>query len=139
MKSTLVFIVYSDEFASYENLLKLDGSFSVHKRNLQMLAIELYIRNKGISSEIMKDVFLLNSTSTYNLRKRATFYQRPIKSVHFGTESLSNLAHNIWDSIPSEIRNLDSLLKFKTAIKNWNFDDCTCRLCKVYIPQVGFI
>ena len=132
-------IVYSDEFSSYENLLKLDGSFSVHKRNLQILAIELYKRINGISPEIMKDVFLLNPTSTYNLRKRATFYQRPIKSVHFGTESLSNLAHNIWDSIPSEIRNLDSLLKFKTAIKNWNFDDCTCRLCKVYVPQVGFI
>ena len=88
-------LVYSDEFSSYENLLKLDGSFSVHKRNLQILAIELYKRINGISPEIMQDVFLLNPTSTYNLRKRATFYQRPIKSVHFGTESLSNLAHNI--------------------------------------------
>ena len=59
-------IVYDDQQSSYENLLAKDGSTSVHQNNLQILAIELYKRLNDISPEIMKDAFLLNSTSTYD-------------------------------------------------------------------------
>mgnify|MGYP001793765379 FL=1 len=132
-------IVYSDNSTSYENLLTIDNSFPIHKRNLQLLAIELYKILHDISPVLMKDVFLLHPPSNYNLRNTRTFHSRPVKSVNFGTESLTFLAYKIWDKIPEHIKKSESLSAFKSAIKNWSFENCDCRLCKCFIPQVGFV
>ena len=35
-------LVYSDHVSSFDELLKKDGSFSIHHRNIPSLAIELY-------------------------------------------------------------------------------------------------
>ena len=35
-------LVYSDHVSSFDELLKKGGSFSIHHRNIQRLAIELY-------------------------------------------------------------------------------------------------
>ena len=35
-------IVYQDNKLSFDALLKLDGSFTIHERNIQTLGIELY-------------------------------------------------------------------------------------------------
>ena len=55
-------IVYNDNTSSsYRQLLEIDNSFSVHHRNILILAIELYKIVNGFSSDLMKDVFPLNS------------------------------------------------------------------------------
>ena len=36
-------------------------------------------------------------------------------------------------------RNSETLQIFQKKIKLWQTDDCPCRLCKVYISQLGFI
>ena len=33
----------------------------------------------------------------------------------------------------------ESINEFKTHIKNWNGADCVCRLCRVFVPQFGFL
>ena len=38
----VVRLVYSDYSSSFDELLKKDGSFSIHNRNIQTLAIEIY-------------------------------------------------------------------------------------------------
>ena len=35
-------IVYSDYKSSFNTLLEMDGSYSVHNRNIQILALEIY-------------------------------------------------------------------------------------------------
>ena len=51
-------ILHSDSTSSFEELLEADNSFSVHHRNIQVLATELYKIINGLSPEIMKEVFL---------------------------------------------------------------------------------
>ena len=62
-----------------------------------------------------------------------------VKSVFHGTESVSYIAPKIWDMVPSNIKDLNNLSAFKQAIKKWKPEKCPCRLCKTYIPNLGFI
>ena len=67
-------ITYEDHKASFEELISvMDESVSVHYKNLQYLAIELYKVFNGISPDIIRDVFPLNPSFDYNIRNRSNF------------------------------------------------------------------
>ena len=57
--------------------------------------------------------------------------------MRYGTETVSFLAPKIWDILPKEIKDSESLNIFK--ITKWIPSECPCTLCKIYVPQVGFI
>ena len=44
-----------------------------------------------------------------------------------------------WELVPEEIRNSKSLSQFKANIKNWKPQGCTCRLCKTFIYNLGYL
>ena len=132
-------IVYSDNQSTFEELLEKDNTVSVHQRNLQFLATELYKVLNGLSPDLMKDVFPLNDDSGYSTRNKRTFKSRHVKTVRYSTDSLVYLTPKIWELVPNEMNSLESLTAFKTAIKKRKTTSCPCRLCKNYIPQVGFV
>ena len=117
-------IVYNNNTSTYEELLEADNSVSVHFRNVQALAIELYKVVNGFSPDIMNDVFPLNANSFYNTRNKRKFHSRHIRTVHFGSETLSHLAPKIWELVPEEIKKLESVASFKNAIKKWKPANC---------------
>ena len=57
----------------------------------------------------------------------------------YGTETLSYLGPKIWDLVPSDIRDRITEQIFRQKIKKWKPDRYPCRLCKIYIPNLGFI
>ena len=94
------------------------------------------VRN-GLAPEITNNVFQINP-SVYNLRN-SEFKTENVKTVHYGTESLSFLGPRIWKLVPLEIKKLTSLQIFKNKIKTWAPENCPCRLCKTYVQGVGFV
>ena len=60
-------IVYKDNYSSYVDLLVKDKSFTIHQRNIQSLAIELFKVKRNHSNVIMCNI-LKTRTLTYNLR-----------------------------------------------------------------------
>ena len=132
-------IVYNDNSSSVEELLKIDNSVSVHHRNIRTLATELYKIVNGLSPDIMKGVFPLNNNLSYNTRNRRTFHCRPIRSVTYGSETLSHLAQKISELVPTYMKRVQSVVSFKSAITKWKPSDCLCRLCRTYNFQVGFV
>ena len=139
MHERCLHVTYNDGQPSFEELLERDNSVSVHNRNIQCLAIELYKVLNGICPDIMKDVFPLSTSSNYDIRSRCTFITRSVKAVHYRTETLSYLAPKVWELIQKYIKTLERLSKFKKAIENWKPDVCPCRRCRLYIPQVSFV
>ena len=79
----------------------------------------------------MKEVFeILNPP--YNFRSKATHFKREdMKTTQYGIQSVRYLGPKIWDMVPNNVKNCSSL--------NNKPNECSCRLCKKYIAQVGFI
>ena len=136
-------IVYLDNRASFDELLSIDKSVSVHHRNIQFLAIEMFKVKLGIAPQFMTDIFPTRSMSddamADKLRKKSEFYnfENP-RSVHYGTETLRSLGPKIWNLLPKDIINSQNLVTFKKKIKSWKPIHCPCRLCKHYLPCLGF-
>ena len=129
---------YSDRIFSYEELLDKDNSVPIHQNKLQKLAFEMFKTYTGIAAKTMNKVFLRNCALNYNLRRHPEFPSRPNNTVHYGSESLNFLEPKIWEMLPLDLKNSDSLDSFKSEIKNWPPQDCPCRFDKRYIDQVGF-
>ena len=54
------------------------------------------------------------------MRNHSYFAMPCAKTVNHGLESLSYLGSKLWDSIPSHMKEIDSINEFKHAIKTWN-------------------
>ena len=55
-------IVYNEYESTFYELLTTDNLFTIHNRNIQTLAIEIYKVINDISPVIMKDIFVLKKT-----------------------------------------------------------------------------
>ena len=67
------------------------------------------------------------------------FKRNNVKTVYNGTETLTFLGPRIWEIVPDYIKKSNSFEEFKLKIKLWNPENCPCRLCKRFLPQVGFL
>ena len=76
----------------------------------------------------------------FNFGWKATHFKREnVKTTHYGIQSVRYLGPKMWNMVPDNIKNCNSLNKCKNSIKLWKPNECPCRLCKNWITQVGFM
>ena len=129
-------LVYDDYKSSFDVLLNKNKSFSIHHQNIQKLMIEVY---KSLNKPSPDNYF----DSLFTSKRRQDPLQNDllvpsVKTVTKGKDSAKYLGAVTWNSIPSHIRQQDSLEKFCDLIKKWK-PDCKCKLCKDYIGHIGYI
>ena len=125
---------------TFEELLEIDNSFTIHERNLQKLAIEMFKVNNGLSVQLVSENFHF-AENHYNFRHQSgtKFRADHAKTERYGKQSVSYLGPKIWNCIPQKIKNVTTLAAFKIKIKRWK-PICSCRICRIYIQRVvGFI
>ena len=130
-------LTYNDYTASFQELLKKDKTVSIHHRNLQNLAIEMYKVKNDLAPEIMKNLFEQKEASY--CRSHGSFARPNVNSVKNGLNSLRNFGPILWNiMLPIEYKACSSLNEFKNAIKHWIPSNCRCTLCKNYVPGLGY-
>ena len=83
-------ITYGNKTSTFQQLLENDNSVSIHHRNLQILATEMFKISNNLSPDIVKEIFE-ERFLPYNLRRNNSFTSHQVNSVYHGTESLSFL------------------------------------------------
>ena len=131
-------IAYKDYDSSFDVLLERDKAVTIHTKNLQTLMTEIFKTQNNLNPPFMNEIFR-ERDNIYNLRNNNEFVLPSIKTVHFGSESIRYRGPQVWFSLPQDIRNTESLSLFKSKIKKWHGEECSCRLCRPFIPNVGFL
>ena len=119
-------IVYKDYKSSFAELLSEYKSFTAHHKNVQKQATEMYKIKHELCPKIMLDLFK-EVTHPCNLRNGLICGSYKIKTVRYGTETITYLGPKIWSIIPDEIRESASLETFRQKMKLWKPDSCSCR------------
>ena len=111
---------------------------SIHHRNIRLLSIELYKVKHNFSNQVMSELFNLRNIN-YDFRSQTDFELGPIYTTVYGVRSFKYFASKIWNIVPIDIRNSDSLSKFTTKMNSWKPVTCPCVLCHTFVGQVGYI
>ena len=112
-------------------------TIKMHVKNLEILKTEMFKISKSFSVPLMSELFH-QKVNHYDLRKPCEFSIPNVNNVFHGQGSISYLGPLIWQLLPYEFKDLNTVSAFKTAIKNWKPNNCPCRLCKTYIGNVGW-
>ena len=93
----------------------------------------------SVRPEVVNELFQFRGQISYELRQRPQFQIPWVHSFFSGTESSKFLRPKVWALFPNEMKQLESLGKFRNAIKQWKPTFCPCRICKIYIHSLlGF-
>ena len=131
-------LAYKDYISTFEELLIKDNSVAVHHMNLQKLATEMFKIKNGLSPKPMENLFK-KRIDQYDLRNKKIWESENIRTGIYGRETVSHMGPRIWNLVPNEIKDLTNISEFKRKIKKWKPEGCPCRICKVFIGELGFL
>ena len=130
-------IAYKDGCSSFEELLGKAESVSIHQRNLKLLATEIFKTQSNLNHSFLEQIFVLKDVPSHFCSCRNVFASKP-KTAGYGIENACFPGSRIWHAIPSSIKESQTLKNFKRKIQSYDFD-CSCRLCRLYIHNLGFL
>ena len=84
-------MVYNDKKATYKELLDKGKTVSIYTRNLQILVPELFKVKIEESPSMMQEIFQIDNSNYYNLRKNRGLRPGSPKTMSYGTETISVL------------------------------------------------
>ena len=132
-------MIYNDQISSFQELLDKDISFTVHHFNIQSLAIEMFKVINNISATIIGDLF--TTCHSYNLRSKSKFVVPSVRTVHNGQNSIQyyQLRSLYLEYDARFIKDCETLHIFKGKIRKWKPINCSRRLYKKHISNLGSI
>ena len=131
-------LILNDHTSDFDTLLQNNNDTCNHHRNIQTLMIEIYKMKNNLNPPIMDNMFERRN-NTYNLRNFQEFATKRKRTVKMGLETLNYRSPQLWSILPENLRQINSLVQFKESVRKWVCIDCPCRLCKLYLPNIGFL
>ena len=90
----------------------------------------------NLCPEVVQSLFIRRDGK----KSEASFLRPQVNSVYNGEQSFRSFGPLVWDTmLPNNFKTISEFEKFKAAIKDWVPANCPCRLCRDYIPNLGFV
>ena len=78
-------------------------------------------------------------TVCYNFRNWQEFQSERKRTVFCGIETISYPAPQLWTILPEEFKQRNTISLFKIDVRQWIHHECPCKMCKVFVLNLGFI
>ena len=104
----------------------------IHERCINVLPTKVYKYLNGYSLDLMNEVFYLRQ-NYYNWRNFNIFATDNPRNKYLLNYSVYR-ANQLWQTLPSEIKDCASLQLFKDKIKTWRCDRYQCQICSSMLP-----
>ena len=130
-------IIDKDSTSNFEGLLSKIISVSVNQRNLQLLLIEIHEAINNLNPSFMAEVFGTNVVQ-YSLRGSTNLVLPKAGTNLFGIDTVRLVGQKLWQTLPKEIEESQTLEIFKRNIKAIPLH-CSCKVCKSFIVNLGFL
>ena len=125
---TLSRLVLDHYESDYGNLFEKNGTTTMKMKRLRALATEIFKRTNNINPSYMKNIF----TPKTNAKIRPhDIIVRHHNTATYGDKSLTVLGPTIWNKLPTNIKSLTSMTKFKEYIITLFGPSCTCNVCRM--------
>ena len=111
-----------------ENLLNRSDDISIHQKHLRYLDTEVYKSLTKLNPEFLWNFFERNHIP-YNLRRGDLLLLPAAKSTCYGVSSLAFRGSLLWNNLPPQVKESQTLEEFKNRIKNLRSIDCTSAVC----------
>ena len=120
--------IYDVLNTSYESLLSQAGLRPLEVHRQTCIIQEVFKCLQGKNPAYLCDMFTVKSCS-YGLRRVGTL-NLPQSRTNIGLHSFRYTGAKLWNTLPSDVRNMTELSELKNFLKD-NFSDvkCTCNLC----------
>lgn len=129
-KRALRFLI-DDHESNYTQLLQKVKMSSLTLQRMKYIAIEIFKCLNGLNPNFMSDMFNIKD-SKYDLRKSKSMEVPSFKTVSYGKKSFSYNGCHLWNQLPDNIRNANSLSQFKNVLKQWTGPKCKCSMCNIF-------
>ena len=131
-------LILNDHTSNTDTLLQNNNDTCNHHRNIQTLMVEIYKIKNNLNPPVMDFIFERRN-NTYNLRNFQEFAMKRKRTVKMGLETLKYRSPQLWSILPENLKQINSPVQLKESIRKWDCIDCPCRLCKLYLPNIGFL
>ena len=131
-------LILNDHTSNTDTLLQNNNDTCNHHRNIQTLMAEIYKIKNNLNPPVMDFIFERRN-NTYNLRNFQEFAMKRKRTVKMGLETLKYRSPQLWSILPENLKQINSPVQLKESIRKWDCIDCPCRLCKLYLPNIGFL
>ena len=121
-------VIFNDYKADYETLLQRSKCPLLYVSRLRCIAVETFKNVHKLNPEFLHDMVDIKETE-HDLRGGVLLNQPRVNTVTFGLQSIRYEGARIWNLLPKDMKNTDSLDVFKARLKSWNGFTCKCGYC----------
>ena len=108
--------VYKDMVSTYEELLEKGDFLSMTMQCICFLGIEVYECNNDLNLKYLNDLLCPKELS-YQLWDNNRLHQMKFNTITFGYRSFSYYGAKVWNTLPPEIKKMQSLSAIKISLK----------------------
>jgi len=112
----------------YVELLNEVDKCTLYESRQKSIALETFKSKKGYNPSYMNSLFTI-SDSPYETRGGVKLVQSKVDTIRFGINSFSYQGAKIWNTLPSDVKDADSLHTAKGLIYKWKGFTCKCGCC----------
>ena len=119
-KRALMFVT-NDYISNYELLCTKEKQLSIYKKCIKSVAIQMFKVRKDQSPSFIQELFQTRINS-YDMRDNDQYSLPFYNSVTYGKKSFRYYGSKLWNKLPVEVKNNDSLSSFKSSLSNWLYN-----------------